>query len=199
MKIRIFPLIAILVLPLAGCVTINLPDLDDKSLDKTSEPTEAPVSSSPEPSAELTLTLPTQCVELVPLSVIQTQFSTSFVSIDIPPTWGGEHAIDFRDRGGTICLWGLPSSDAAGVTVYVAALDDTADAKIAGWRSAGMMECPPFLDGCLWEKEDFPDFGTFSTMHAILKGYEMEIAGPTVTLDPLLEVGRAVASSMGYR
>lgn len=196
MKLRYLALPAIIALPLTGCITVNLPEPGSSG---TPSPSSV-ASSTPEPSSTpVALAIPSSCTDLVPLATIREQFWPSFEYIPIDAGWGGPETIEFRNRGGLICLWGIPQSDAGSVSVYVAPLDVPDATKLAGWQSAGYSECPPFLDGCYWEQIFFEEVGaTYTTIHVLVGGFEMRVEAVGDSINPLMETARAAATGMGY-
>ncbi len=193
MKFRAAVVPLAVVLAISGCV----PQAD--------EPARSPSPAAPTPSesvsespAALELRLPGSCDALVPLATIRAQFEVSFEPIALHSLSEYEGAQDFAARGGITCLWGIPNSDGGTVTAFAAArATDTDEQQVDAWRSAGLSECPPFLDACFFEQVVFEE-GEYWTAHVLVKGIELWIQGSSRSLDPLLVVARAVATSMGY-
>ncbi|MBX3104654.1 MAG: hypothetical protein KF867_06735 [Cryobacterium sp.] len=185
---------------LTACTPV-LPVLPPGASTSTPSPSSASTPSvSATPTAEpIVLALPADCFGLVPISVIHEQFWPNFEAIPIGPGGFGPEADAFAARGGITCLWGIPQSDAGGVTVFIAPIDATPAAKVSSWQSAGYTECPPFLDACYYEQVYFEEVGgTYTTGHILVEGFEMRIEGSTESLDAILNVARAAATSMGY-
>lgn len=194
MKLRYLSLLALIALPLSGCITINVPT---PPVSESPTPSDTPVAS-PGPTGPPVLTLPASCTDLVPLSLVREQFWPSFEYIPVEPGWGGPEVAEYQERGGLVCLWGIPQSDAGSVWVFVAPLYDPMSSKLAEWQAAGLSECPPFLDGCYWEQVDYEEYGVFSEVHAVVSGFELRVQGMSESIDPLMVVARAAATSMGY-
>lgn len=188
---------AVLILLLAGCApepvapTSSMTPNPSVTATGTPKPTETPAAS--------TLTIPDDCSELVPLSIVKEQFDPGFQSIFITANDGDPAAQDFASRNGLTCLWGIPNSDAGFLKVYVAERDSATDKEqVAEWKTAGYKECPKFLDACFVE-EEMNEIGHVWTAHVLVDGFEMHIHATAASLDPLLVVARSAASNMGYR
>ncbi|MBB5632301.1 hypothetical protein BKA04_000524 [Cryobacterium mesophilum] len=197
MTIRALIVPLAVVFALAGCVGPVEP----------SPPPSIGAGASAEPSASgsasaspggMRLTLPGDCSGLVPLDTIHSAFSPQFEPIEIAPGTGDPSAQDFIARDGLVCLWGIPNSDAGSVTVFVAPRATASDEQqVDAWRSAGYSECPPFLDACYYE-DVHDEVGEYWTVHALVEGFELRVQATSTSLDPLLVVARAAATSMGY-
>lgn len=185
-----------LLLTLTGCVPTPEPPPEGSPGPSVTAPTPSPtVSASPAAPA---LKLPGSCAELVPLATVHAEFAPSFESIDLLPGWGGPVAQDFASRGGLVCVWGIPNSDAGALNLYVAERATATDEQqVDTWRSAGYSECPPFLDACYYQFES-NEVGEFWTVHVLVEGYEMSIQATAETINPLLVAARAAATTMGY-
>ena len=195
MKPRYLPLLVALVLPLAGCVTITVPPAP-----ASPSPSSSPAASAtPEPSPTPVLAIPASCADLVPLDVIHTQYSTNFELIDTSAGWGGPVADEFTSRGGIVCVWGIPNSDAGAAVVYLAPLDVSAAAKEASWQAAGYTPCPTAAGVCYSKQEHFDELdATFTTVYEIFADYEIQVEANAVTLDQLLITAKAAMVSTGY-
>lgn len=184
-----------MVLALAGCTAVPADVAVVSPSPAASTP--APVAS-PSESAAPALRLPATCADLVPLATIHSQFAASFEPIPYSPGVEDLDATSFVARGGLTCLWGIPQSDAGAITVYAARRSTATDEQQAqSWRSAGYSECPPFLDACFFV-DTTNEIGENWTVHALVGGIELRIQATSTSLDPLLVVARAAATSMGY-
>jgi hypothetical protein len=185
-----------LLLALAGCVPAPAPSPEESPTPSVVSP--APSATASESPAAPALEIPSNCADLVPLATIRAQFASSFEPIAFTPGWISPTTQDFIDRGGLVCLWGIPQSDAGALTAYVAERATATDEQqIDAWQAAGYLECPPFLDACFYESETF-EFGEFWTVHTLVEGFEMNIQAISMSIDPLLVIARAMATSMGY-
>ncbi|MEO6941453.1 MAG: hypothetical protein ABI238_07565 [Terrimesophilobacter sp.] len=196
MKLRAVVVPLAVVFALAGCV----PEAAHAPISSPSPSASVIIpSASPNPSATVSpLTLPEDCSVLVSLTTIHTQFSSGFVPIYLAADLGDDTIQSFASRNGLTCLWGIPNSDAGYVKVFAAVrATATDDLQIAAWRSAGYLECPPFLDACFYE-DVTNEIGEVWTVHALVEGFELRVEATSVSLDPLLAVARDAATSMGY-
>lgn len=196
MKIRVLAVSAVLGIVLTGCVQVTV--LPGASSEPSSSPSSSPsVSPSSTPDA-LVLVIPGSCDNLVALSVVHAQFATSFEPLPLMVVDGDPVAQDFVARGGLTCAWGIPNSDAGFVSVFVAERATASDADLVGqWQAAGYSECPPFLDACYSEVE-INEIGQYWTAHVLVEGFEIRVMAASTSLDPLLVMARAAATSMGY-
>lgn len=185
-----------LLLSLAGCTPALQEAPTESPSPVVTEP--APAVTEAEVPAAPALSIPNSCIDLVPLATVRAQFSPGFESIGMVPGWGDPEAGDFVNRGGITCLWGIPNSGAAALTVYVAPrATSTDEEQITAWSAAGYSECPTFLDGCFYEALSF-DGVDVRIIHALVGGFEMRVEAGSAPLDPLLVAARAAATSMGY-
>lgn len=200
MKIRAVVLPVTIALLLTGCAPEPLtpapsPSVSEPSPEATTDPTTSP-TSSPSPT-EVSLALPADCPSLVPLATIKSEFSPSFVHIVTGPDYGGPDAQDFAARGGLTCTWGIPQSGSS-AAVYAAERATATDAEqVAAWVAAGYSECLPFLDAC-YHEEVSADFGEYRTLFVLVGGFELRVQASTGSVDPLMTVARAAATSIGY-
>lgn len=184
-----------MVLALAGCAAepADAPEVSPSPAASTPAP-----SASPSESVAPALRIPGTCEDLVPLATIHSQFAASFEPIAYSPGVEDPDATSFVARGGLTCLWGIPNSDAGAVTVFAARRSTATDEQqVQSWRSAGYSECPPFLDACFYA-DTTDEIGEYWTVHALVGGIELRVQATSTSLDPLLVVARAAATSMGY-
>lgn len=197
MKFRALVVPLVVTVALAGCGPLGQPSPSPSPSSSASDEPTSSGSASASPSG-MHLALPGDCAGLVPLDTIHSEFSPQFEPIAISSDTGDPSAQDFTARGGLICLWGIPNSDAGSVMVFAAPrATDSDEQQVDEWRSAGYSECPPFLDACYFE-DVTNEIGEYWTVHALVEGFELRIQATSTSLDPLLVVARAAATSMGY-
>ncbi len=193
MKIPALAVLAVVGVALTGCVQVTV--LPGASTGPSSSPSSSP-SDSPSPTPD-PLVIPATCDALVPLSVVQAQFTAAFVTLPITLTDGDPVAQDFLARGGLVCAWGIPNSG-GWVSLYVAERATATDADLVGqWQAAGYTECLPFLDAC-YSEEESTEVGQLWSAHVLVDGFEMRAMTSAGSLDQLLVMARAAATSMGY-
>ncbi|MCC7127438.1 MAG: hypothetical protein IT192_01295 [Microbacteriaceae bacterium] len=182
-----------LILALAGCTPAAPPTGPAASPSGDSSPS-ASADPSPSPAA---LQLPASCDALVPLATIREQLGSAFVAQPLDLSTADPEATDFAERGGLTCLWVIPNSG-GGVMVFVAERAAPSDEYLTNqWTDLGMSECPPFLDACYWQ-DDSGETGGYYTVRTLVEGFEMRISGSAGSIDPLMVIARAAATSLGY-
>ena len=197
MRVRALIIPALVVAMLAGCT----PQTPAPSASPSTSP--SPGSSAQTPSTAPTaaptqaaVALPGSCDALVPLAVVQREFSPRFETIVIDASYGDPVAQDFMARGGITCLWGIPQSG-AGYTMYAAERATSTDAaQVAQWTAAGFTQCSEF-DACYYELASSEE-GDFYTLHALVGGFELRAFSSAGGPDALMGVAIAAATSMGY-
>lgn len=196
MKLRAVVVPVAIVFVLASCAPEPLIPAPSPSASESAPAPEASPTPTPTPT-EPALALPGDCTSLVPLATIRSEVSPNFVHIVTGPGYGGPDAQDFAARGGLTCTWGIPQSGAA-ATVFAAERATATDAEqVAAWVAAGYSECLPFLDACYYE-EVSNDYGEYKTVFALVGGFELQVQSPSASVDSLMTVARAAATSMGY-
>lgn len=194
-------LLAIAALALSGCAPGEGAPPESESSPGTSSAPSTERTEKPDDGDEgepASLVLPDNCSELVPIEWFQTELDSSFQEIPHDPSGGDPIAAEFTARGGLACLWGIPQSD-AGVWLVVAERAAASDAELVDeWRSAGLQECPPFLDACWFDAEETM-LGDYVTVHALVEGYELRAEGFGDQPDPYMSLMRQATDSMGYR
>ena len=200
MKFRALALPVALMLTLAGCT----PDSGAQPTPTPSGPSAA-VESSPSAPADppapvptaAPLTIPETCDALVPIDVVQQQFSTKFAPVAYVAHPEDEIGQNFADRNGLNCIWAIPRSEAF-VAVYVAERATASDAaQMADWQSAGFTDCSPLLDACFHEEEETM-VNIMQTVYALAGGYELRVRASAGSVDPLLAVATEAATNLGY-
>ncbi|GAA3741940.1 hypothetical protein GCM10022239_16940 [Leifsonia bigeumensis] len=186
--------LALLAIPLSGCAPEPVVPSTSPSPGVSSSPSPTP-SETPDAAS---LVIPDTCDGLVSLDVVQAQFSSGFDPLPSSLTDSDPVAHDFAARGGLMCVWGIPNSDAGFLSVYVAARGPATDAlQVTQWQAAGFSECPPFLDECYYE-HTVDEIGEFWTVHILVEGFELRVQATATSLDPMLNIARAASTSMGY-
>lgn len=194
MKSRMALLSLAVVVALTGCGGAPTPAADPASTPApsvpSSPPTVAPTAAGP------VVALPADCASLVRTSAVQDLLGVEFVPIVLPTPYSPDAQV-FADRGGLVCMWGIPQSDAS-ITVFAAPRATASDAEQENlWRTAGYSECPPFLDVCLLEVVP-EDMGGYSSLHVLVAGFELEVAASVEEIDTLLILAREASNNMGY-
>jgi hypothetical protein len=175
---------------LAGC---GVPQPDATTPPSPPEGAE-PTTSVPSPTAG-GLEIPETCDELVDLEVVQQQYGADYVPIDIDPAH--PIAVQFEERGGLACQWGIPNSE-AGVTLAVAPRATATDiAQVAEWQAEGYEEGPEFLDET-WVLSEDTVLGPMITAGVLVEGYELYVTANGTSVDPLLVLARDATENMGY-
>lgn len=190
MKLRTLAVPAVLVAALGGCAPAS-------DVESSPSATEAAPSVAPAPEGD-PLVIPENCDDLVSMNTIHTQFDTSFVAE--PFVLHAEDSVgqSFADRGGINCAWILPQSDGF-VTLHIAEREAGSDEEqVAAWQTAGLPECPPFLDACFYKEEETM-VGAMLTSYALVDGFEVRAISSAGPLDALLELTREAVTNMGYR
>lgn len=195
MKIRALTIPAVFLLTLVGCT----PTSEAQPVPSASSNSDAAIpSGEPTPAPTTTpVSLPATCEALVSTATIQREFSPQFDPT--PYVAHPENALgqEFTDRGGLICIWSMPRSEAF-VAIYIAERAAASDAdQIAAWSSAGFADCSPFLDACFVE-DDETMVGMKSTVYALAGGFELRISTSAGGLDQLRAVAHEAAANMGY-
>lgn len=150
---------------------------------------------SPSPSEEpIELTIPRTCEELVDIDVVQAQFGSDFVAIEIDPM----HPLgaEYRTRGGIACVWGIPQSD-AGVFLAVARADVSNEEQVAEWQAEGYTQGPDFLDET-WVLNEDTELGPQVTVGVLVEGFELSASTSGTGPDSLLVLVRNATENMGY-
>lgn len=187
-------LAAALSIGLAGCTPAAEPEPSESASASASAPPSPSASPSPSVAA---LVLPGTCEELVALAQVRAIFGDALEAIDYGPGGGGPDAIEFNARGGLVCFWGIPQTE-AGISLMIAERETATDAEqIAAWQAAGYQLGPDFLDALYYEVGP-TEVGDFVQSYSLVSGYEIRAGGYGTDLDPYLSLVRHATDSMGY-